>query len=58
MRAKAHQIRNGHVARLEEISQVFVKRPTSAKKKAPAELVARCSQMIGIETRRMKPWMN
>jgi hypothetical protein len=51
LRAKAHQIRNGHVARLEETRQVFDKLPTSAKKKASAELAARYNQMIGIGTR-------
>jgi hypothetical protein len=51
LRAKAHQIRNGHVARLEETRQVFDKLPTSAKKKASAELAARYNQMVGIETR-------
>ncbi|MFC1761794.1 hypothetical protein ACFL6U_06910 [Planctomycetota bacterium] len=51
LRAKAHQIRNGHIARLEETRQVFAKQPTSAKKKASAELAARYSQMVGIDTR-------
>jgi hypothetical protein len=51
LRAKAHQIRSGHVARLEETRQVFDKLPTSAKKKASAELAARYNQMIGIGTR-------
>jgi conjugal transfer/entry exclusion protein len=51
LRAKAHQIRNGHIARLEETSQVFAKLPTSAKKKASTELAARYKQIIGIDTR-------
>lgn len=51
LRAKAHQIRSGHVARLEETRQVFDKLPISAKKKASAELAARYNQMVGIETR-------
>jgi hypothetical protein len=51
LRAKAHQIRNGHVARLEETSQAFAKLPTAAKRKASADLAARYKQMIGIETR-------
>jgi hypothetical protein len=51
LRAKAHQIRNGHIARLEETRHVFDKLPTSAKKKASADLAARYNQMIGIGTR-------
>ena len=34
LRTKAHRIRNGHIARLEEIRHVFAKLPTAAKKKA------------------------
>jgi len=51
LRAKAHQIRNGHIARLEETRQVFAGLPASAKKKASAELAARYKQTIGIDTR-------
>jgi endonuclease III len=51
LRAKAHQIRNGHIARLEETRQVFAGLPTSAKKKASAELAAGYRQIIGIDTR-------
>jgi hypothetical protein len=51
LRAKAHQIRHGHIARLEETKQVFQSLPTSAKKKAAGELVLRYNQMIGIDTR-------
>jgi len=51
LRAKAHQIRNGHIARLEETRHVFAKLPTSDKKKAAAELAARYNQMIGSDTR-------
>lgn len=51
LRAKAHQIRNGHIARLEETKEVFTKLPISAKKKASAELAARYNQLIGIDTR-------
>jgi hypothetical protein len=51
LRAKAHQIRNGHVARLEETRETFARLPPSAKKKAAAELAARYNQMVGIETR-------
>ena len=51
LRAKAHRIRNGHIARLEETRQVFAKLPTSAKKKASAELAAGYKQIIGIDAR-------
>lgn len=51
LRAKAHRIREGHIARLEETRQVFARLPTSAKKKASAELAARYNQLIGIDTR-------
>ncbi len=51
LRAKAHQVRHGHIARLEETRQAFAKLPTPAKKKASAELAARYNQMVGIETR-------
>ena len=51
LRTKAHQIRNGHVARLEETRKVFAKLPVAAKKRASAELAARYSQLIGIDTR-------
>jgi hypothetical protein len=51
LRAKAHQIRNGHIARLEETRQVFTSLPTSVKKKASAELAAGYKQIIGIDTR-------
>ncbi len=51
LRAKAHQIRNGHIARLEETRHVLGKLPTPAKKKAAAELAAGYHQIIGIDTR-------
>jgi len=51
LRAKAHQIRNGHIARLEETRHVFARLPTPAKKKAAAELAAGYDQIIGIDTR-------
>jgi hypothetical protein len=51
LRAKAHHIRNGHIARLEETRYAFAKLPASAKKKAAAELAARYNQMVGIDTR-------
>jgi hypothetical protein len=51
LRAKAHRIRNGHVARLKETKDVFSKLPTSVKKKAAAELTDRYNQVIGIDTR-------
>jgi len=51
LRTKAHQIRNGHIARLEETRQTFAKLPTPAKKKASEELAAAYNQMVGIDTR-------
>ena len=51
LRAKAHRIRNGHIARLKETRNVFAKLPTTVKKKAAAELAARYNQIIGIDTR-------
>jgi hypothetical protein len=51
LRARAHRIRNGHIARLEETRNVFAKLPTTVKKKAAAELAARYNQIIGIDTR-------
>lgn len=51
LRAKAHQIRNGHIARLEETKYVFSKLPVSAKKKAAADMVTSYNQLIGIDTR-------
>lgn len=51
LRAKAHQIRNGHIARLEETKYVFSKMPVSAKKKAAADMTTSYNQLIGIDTR-------
>jgi len=51
LRAKAHQIRNGHIARLEETRSVLSKLPASAKKKAATDLVAGYRQIAGIDTR-------
>ena len=51
LRARAHHIRKGHIARLEETKQAFAKLPTSAKKKAAAELAARYNQMVGVDAR-------
>ena len=51
LRAKAHSIRKGHVARLEETRHVFAATPTSARKKASAELAARYNQMAGMDAR-------
>ncbi|OQA03843.1 MAG: hypothetical protein BWY69_00214 [Planctomycetes bacterium ADurb.Bin401] len=51
LRAKAYQVRNGHIARLEETKQVFSDMPVSAKKNASGELVARYNQLVGIDTR-------
>jgi len=51
LRAKAHQIRNGHIARLGETRNVFANLPVSSKKKAAADMAASYNQLIGIDTR-------
>ena len=51
LRKKAHQIRNGHVARLEETRKVFAKLPVSAKKAASGDLAARYNQLVGVDRR-------
>ena len=51
LRKKAHQIRNGHVARLEETRKIFAKLPASARKAASADLASRYQQLIGIDKR-------
>jgi hypothetical protein len=51
LRAKAHRLRNGHIARLEETRHVFATLPVSSKKKASAELARRFNQLVGIDSR-------
>jgi len=51
VRAKAHRIRGGHVARLEETKDIFRNMSITAKKKAAADLTTRYNQLIGIATR-------
>ena len=51
LRAKAHRVRNGHIARLKETRHLVAKLPTSAKKKISAELADRYRHIIGIDTR-------
>lgn len=51
LRAKAHQIRNGHIAKLEETQFVFSRLPASTKKQAAAELMAGYNQLSGIDSR-------
>jgi hypothetical protein len=51
LRAKAHRIRSGHVARLDETRHVFAALPTSEKKRAADELMGRYSQLTGIDLR-------
>ncbi len=51
LRKKSHQVRNGHIARLDETRKVFAKLPASAKKAASADLAARYNQLIGIDRR-------
>jgi hypothetical protein len=51
LRAKAHRIRNGHIARLQETRHLVAKLPTSTKKKVSTELADRYRHIIGIDTR-------
>ena len=51
LRAKAHRIRNGHIAKLKETRHLVAKLPTSAKKKISSELADRYRHIIGIDTR-------
>jgi hypothetical protein len=51
LRAKAHRIRNGHIARLKETRHLVAELPTSAKKKVSTELADRYRHIIGIDTR-------
>ena len=51
LRAKAHRIRNGHIARLEETKHVFANLPTEIKKKASADLIASYKQTVGMDKR-------
>lgn len=51
LRAKAHRIRNGHIARLQETRDAFAKLPASTRKQAAARLADRYRQVIGIDTR-------
>jgi len=51
LRAKAHRIRNGHIARLKETRHLVAKLPVSAKKKISADLADRYRRIIGIDTR-------
>ena len=51
LRAKALQVRKGHVARLAETKDVFRKLPASAKKRAAGVLAARYQQLVGIDQR-------
>lgn len=51
LRTKAHRIRNGHIARLQETKKIYSKLPASEKKKAAAKMAAAYNQMIGIDTK-------
>jgi len=51
LRKKSHQIRNGHIAQLDETRKVFAKLPVSAKKVASAEMAGRYNQLVGIDRR-------
>jgi len=51
LRSRVFQIRNGHVARLEETRTILQNAPTADKKRAAERLMARYQQMVGIDTR-------
>ena len=51
LRAKAHRIRNGHIARLKETRHLVAELPASAKRKISADLADRYRHIIGIDTR-------
>lgn len=51
LRKKAHQIRNGHIAKLDETKHVYRNMPTSVKKQAAADLAARYQQLIDMDQR-------
>ena len=51
LRAKAHRIRNGHIARLKETRHLVAELPASAKKKISADLADRYRHIVGIDTR-------
>ena len=51
LRAKAHQIRNGHIARLEETKGAFKDLATTEKKKTSEKMVTMYNQMIGNDKR-------
>jgi len=51
LRAKAHRIRHGHIARLEETRDVFSQMLPSAKKRAADDLADRYNQLTGIDLR-------
>jgi len=51
LREKAHRIRNGHISRLEETKLAYSRLPTSAKKKAAEQLIARYRALAGIDDR-------
>jgi tetratricopeptide (TPR) repeat protein len=51
LRAKAHQLRNGHIARLDETRHLFANLPVSMKKDAAYELSRRYNQLTGVDMR-------
>jgi hypothetical protein len=51
LRKKAHRVRNGHIARLQETRSAFKKLPASLKKKASEKLISRYKQLVGIDKR-------
>ena len=51
LRDKAHMVKNGHIARLEETQQIFANLPIDIKKRASQELIARYRQLIDFDTK-------
>ena len=51
LREKAHYIREGHIARLEETKYIYSKLPRSSRRRAAADLVSRYRQLVGIDQR-------
>jgi hypothetical protein len=51
LRDKAHRVKNGHIARLEETQQIFANLPIDIKKKASQQLIARYRQLIDFDAK-------
>lgn len=49
LRAKAHRVRHGHIARLKQTSQAYASLSSPVKKKAAAELIAAYRRLVDID---------